>query len=178
MREFTDATGNVWPLAITAGTVKRVQDLLAVDIGQPLAGPTPWITRFDSDIVFKVDVICAVCRPVMAERGVSDEDFAAGLGGEALYAASMAFWEELTDFFRSLRRSEIVAAMSRQREIIERAMELTTAKISGTEMTELIAQEMAKTEREIDDDLAARGEPAANSPPSPAAPPSPAPSES
>ena len=138
MKEFTDADGGKWELRITAGTIKRVFDLMdGLDIGQPTVGNPPFLTRFDTDIMFKVDVLCAVLRPECEKRDVSDEAFAALLGGEVLYAASVAFWEELADFFQSLQRADVVEEIRLQAEIVRRGVRMAAEKLAAVPRNEV-----------------------------------------
>ena len=88
MPQFRDAKGDVWNVVINGGTIKRALDLLKVDIGDPLAGNPPTLTRFDTDIAFKVDLLFVACLPEADSRGVADVEFAERLEGDALYAAS------------------------------------------------------------------------------------------
>jgi len=121
MREFTDAKGDHWTVDVTAGTLRRVQQLLKdqygnVDLGEPLEGKPPLLTRFDVEIAFKVDLLYAVLKPQLDERGVSDLEFAERLSGDALFHASEAFMEAWADFFRSLRRPYLTAAIEKERQ--------------------------------------------------------------
>ena len=55
MHEFTDAKGDHWTVDVTAGTLRRVQQLLKdqygnVDLGEPLEGKPPLLTRFDMEL--------------------------------------------------------------------------------------------------------------------------------
>ncbi len=179
MRKFSDAAGAKWELRITGGTIKRVSELMdGLDLGQPLVGDPPFLTRFDTEMIFKVDVLCAVLRPECKERDISDEAFAALLEGKVLYDASVAFWEELADFFQSLQRTEVVKAICRQMEIVKRGVEMLTDKLEGPAMDRAIEQKLTEVSERIDQELAEPGGSAASTPLSPDAIPSPEPSAS
>ena len=142
MVQFRDAKGDVWNVVVNGGTVKRALDLLKVDIGDPLAGKLPTLTRFDTDIAFKVDLLFVVCLPEADGRGVSDVEFAERLEGDALYAASEAFLEALADFFQKLRRTHVVRAIERQREIVVRGVEMADRTIASNEFGQRIDSEL------------------------------------
>jgi hypothetical protein len=121
MHQFTDSKNETWEIRITAGTVKRCADLLRVDIGDPTRGDPPLMTRIDTDICFMVDLLYVVCKPEADARNISDIQFAERLEGEALFAAHEAFFEDLADFFRSLRKGNFAEALARQRQLAQQS---------------------------------------------------------
>ncbi len=143
MPQFRDAKGDVWNVVVNGGTIKRALDLLKVDIGDPLAGNPPTLTRFDMDIAFKVDLLFVVCLPEADSRGIADVEFAERLEGDALYAASEAFLEGLADFFQKLRRTHVVRAIERQRQIVVRGVEMADRTIASNEFEQRIESELA-----------------------------------
>ena len=64
----------------------------------------PLVTRLQLDVVLLVDVIFALVKPEADQKGVTDEEFASALGGDAAYQAFEAFMAEWRDFFQRLRR--------------------------------------------------------------------------
>ena len=143
MKQFTDSKGDTWTVAVNGGTVKRAMDLLKVDLGDPLAGNPPLLTRFDMDIAFKVDLLYVVCKPEAEKRGVKDVEFAERLEGDVLYAASEAFLEDLADFFQKLRRTHVVRAIGKQREVVTRAVQMAEATLASDEFDAKIDAELA-----------------------------------
>lgn len=162
MNQFKDSKGDTWSVTVNGGTIKRARDLLKIDLGAPLEGDPPFLTRFDIDIALKVDVLFVVCLPEAKERQVSDVEFAGRLEGDALYEASKAFWETLADFFRKLHQPHVVRAIEKQAEVIKRAIKLADDALSGEEF-----------QKRIDAELAELGEFFASSLQSPASTPSP-----
>jgi hypothetical protein len=116
MHSFQDTAGRTWEIAVTIGAVKRVQDLLRIDLLNPLAakilrnkaGKTkrtePLASRLQRNPVLLIDTIFALVKPQADRLGVTDVEFGESLGGDAAYAAYEAFMAEWRDFFRSLRR--------------------------------------------------------------------------
>ena len=143
MKQFTDSKGDTWNVEINGGTIKRVSDLLGVDLGQPLAGDPPLITQFDTDIVFKVNLLCAVCHTQIVGRNIGEIEFAERLSGEVLQAASDALWRELADFFQSLGREEVVGVMRKQRQIVSDAIKHATEVIESGALEEAVNRELA-----------------------------------
>lgn len=167
MKQFKDAQGDTWTIAINGGTIKRALDLLKVDLGDPLSNDPastapPVLTRFDTEIAFKVDLIYVACLPEAQERGLTDDQFAERLEGDALYEASEGFLEALADFFQSLHRTHVVRAIDKQRAVVRRAIELADEALQSPEL-----------DQQIETELAALGGSSASWPRSPDASPSP-----
>lgn len=142
MHEFKDKTGRAWPVAVNGYTIKRVLDLLKVDLGDLSAGDPPLLTRIDTDIAFLVDLIYVVCKPEADDREVSDVAFAAVLEGDVLYDAHEALMEELALFFRSLRRPHVVRLIEKQREIVGCAVKLAEETVTSNEFNAAIDRRM------------------------------------
>jgi len=70
-------------------------------------------------VILLCDVIFVLVKPQADAAGVSDEQFAAALGGDAILAAQTAFYEELVDFFRKLGRTDLAKAVDAQRRMID-----------------------------------------------------------
>lgn len=167
MPQFKDAKGDTWTVVVNGGTIKRAVDLLGVDLGDPLSGKPPLLTRFDTDIAFKVDLLYVACLPEAEKRGVADLEFAERLEGDALYAASEGFLEALSDFFRKLRRTHVVTAIRKERELVARSVEAIEQAIASPEF-----------DRRMEEEFTELGESCASLLQSPAATPSPEPSGS
>ena len=114
-----------------------------MDLGDPLAGDPPLLTRFDTDIVFKVDLLYVACMPELNARGLTDDDFAERLEGDALYAASEAFLEELAAFFQKLRRTHVVRAIEKQRQVVAKAVQMAEQTIASEQFDAKIEAELA-----------------------------------
>jgi len=137
VKTFNDSAGRTWQLAITVDAVRRVRDLVGVNLARLIepreaGGSLPLMTDLEDDLLLLVDVIYALVKPQADAAGVSDEDFGRALGGEAIAAAHEAFWRELADFFRSLRRRPNAAearAIEKQLAMVEAAMAALEARI-------------------------------------------------
>ena len=104
--------------------------------GKPPSSHTGLLKRF---IFFAYDP----GRKSVVKRGVADLEFAERLEGDALYAASEAFLEALSDFFQKLRRTHVVTAIRREREIVARAVEMTDQAFAGKQFDEHMEKELA-----------------------------------
>jgi hypothetical protein len=130
VRSFTDNAGRTWTIAMNLGAVKRLKGLLGVDLLALADGEPPLLTRLGTDVILLCDVIFALVKPQADQAGVTDEQFGAALGGEAILAAQKAFYEELTDFFLKLGRSDLARALTTQQALIQAAVAETSKRLS------------------------------------------------
>ncbi|GMV98441.1 MAG: hypothetical protein AMXMBFR83_27910 [Phycisphaerae bacterium] len=134
MKTFTDTAGRTWTLALTIDAAKRVKSLLDVNLLELEAGDPPLLTRLGTDVILLCDVIFALLKPQADAAGVSDEQFAAALGGDAVLAAQTAFYEELVDFFRKLGRGDLAKAVNAQRRMIDLAVRRIETKLDRLDL--------------------------------------------
>jgi len=164
MAEFKDAKGDRWQVAVTGGTIKRALDLLKVDLGQPLAGKPPLLSRFDIDIAFKVDLLYVVCMPQADEREISDLQFAERLEGDSLYAASQALLAAWADFFRrGLRQEATARAIEKEQEALRAVFEVASQTLASEEFEGATARELARLKSKLKRSLNRLGRSAASS---------------
>ena len=120
MKMFTDNEGRDWEVKITVATIKRVRDLIGVDIYQAVGAEM--LTELITDPVKLVDILYAVLKPQADERGVSDEQFGESLGGDAVADATQAFLEELVEFFPKPKRALLARVLEKSKELDEKGM--------------------------------------------------------
>lgn len=132
MQTFTDATGRQWSMVITVDTVRRVRSLAAVDLMQVVKGKL--LEDLAGDPVLLVDVLFAICKPQADHQQVRPEDFAQGLVGDAIDAASLALVKAIADFFPSPTRKLLLRlsdASRAQRERMDALMNAQADKIAA-----------------------------------------------
>jgi hypothetical protein len=159
MKTFTDTAGRTWTLALTIDAAKRVKSLLDVNLleldlpaGKAGAGDPPLLTRLGTDVILLCDVIFALVKPQADAAGVSDQEFAAALGGDVVLAAQTAFYEELVDFFRKLGRGDLAKAVDAQRRMIDLAVARIETRLDKLDLEAAVESTL--------------GEPSTSSPPS------------
>jgi hypothetical protein len=118
MKTFKDNAGRTWTLSIDVAALKRVRGVVGVDLLKLMDDDPPLIARLATDIVLLCDVVYALAKPQADALGVTDEEFGAALGGDAISCMHEAFYDELVSFFLSLGRKDIVKAVSAQRRLI------------------------------------------------------------
>ncbi len=140
MRTFTDNAGRTWTIAVTVDAIKRVEGLIAgVNLAKLMVGDPPLLTRLETDIVLLCDVIFALVKPQADQLGVTDEEFGRALGGDAIRLAHDAFWEELIDFFRQLRRTDTARAIKKQISLVEATVAAIEQQVETLDVEQVIA---------------------------------------
>jgi hypothetical protein len=111
VKSFKDREGRAWDLVLNLGSLKRIKaatglDMLDLNVASKQRSDV--FERLSTDPVTLADALCAVCRPQLDTRNISDDAFAEALGGEAIDDALVALVGEWADFFRQ-RRNEVAA---------------------------------------------------------------------
>jgi len=145
MHTFTDNAGREWRLEITIGTVRRVRDLLEVDLLALDQGDPPLLTRLELDLMLLVDVIYACLKPQADEADVTDEQFGEALGGDGVSAAHSAFWAALADFTQSAGQTHMAAAIRKLQALVTRATEEAVRRIDAKDVDQIVQEAMAGT---------------------------------
>ncbi len=119
MPSFKDTNGREWLVTLNVAQVKRVRERLGVNLADLQEGNL--LVRL-ADPVTLVDVLFVLVQPQADENSVTDEQFAASLGGDTLSAASTALLEALCDFFpqptRLMLRKVLAQTQARQADAV------------------------------------------------------------
>jgi hypothetical protein len=111
MTTFTDTQGRKWDVRLDVAAVRRVRDQAGVDLLNLSDEST--LHRLVYDPMGLAAVLWALLEPAAQAAGVTEEQFAAGLGGDALTAATDALLESVVGFFRPAQRRVLQAAISK-----------------------------------------------------------------
>ncbi|HEV57106.1 MAG TPA: hypothetical protein ENN87_06360 [Phycisphaerales bacterium] len=144
MRTFADNAGRTWTITLTIDAAKRVKRLLDVNLLELEAGDPPLLTRLGTDVILLCDVIYVLIKPQADAAGLTDEQFGAALGGEAILAAQTAFYEELVDFFRKLGRTDLARAVDAQRRLIDLAVARIETRIETLDLETAISRTLGE----------------------------------
>jgi len=142
MKTFTDNAGRTWTVAINVDAIKRVRDLLKVDLLEVLDGKL--IEKLYRDPVLLCDVIYAVCKPEADARNVTDEDFGRAMAGDAIEHATKALLEELVGFSPSPRdRANLQRILETTWNVMDKARDVIEARLATVNADDLVAQALA-----------------------------------
>ena len=104
MKTFTDNKGRVWEVELNIRQMKRVRDVLGIDLVNVISAnkdgsvSTDTLERVANDPILLVDILWVLCEGQAKPAGVTDEDFGSSLAGESIEEATRAFLDELVDF--------------------------------------------------------------------------------
>jgi len=126
---FKLRSGEQFVIEISMATVKRVRQLLGVNV-LDILGTSDELGGYITDDVKTVDVLCAICRPQLERRGMSDEDFGRGFDQEALVNATNTLMDEVADFFQEPRKGLVKQAIAKARAI---AAEMERRQVAAAE---------------------------------------------
>ena len=129
MKPFTDASGRTWELTVVVSAVKRVRDLLGVDLMDVASGDL--LERLADDPVLLVDVLYVLCKPQADAKSITDEDFGRAMVGGVLDEAASALMKELLDFFPSAQRARALGKMARKLEAQQAAVAEAAAALAA-----------------------------------------------
>ena len=155
MHEFTDSKGRTWKIELSIGAAKAVKKSLEIDMMEPKA----FLTQVN-DPMLMCDLLYLVCKEQVDERGMSDEQFGRGLGGDALWNAQNRFLEAYIDFFPNPEARENLRSL------------IAKMKTATMRLQKSIAGRMEKIDRKIEQEIdqaiaeleTTLGEPSTNSP--------------
>lgn len=159
---WRDNGGQTWSLTITVNTIKRVKQLVGVNLLEVFDGKL--LGQLAEDPVLLVNTLYAVCQPQAEQREVSEEAFGESLVGDAIEQAAEALVQGLIDFFPQARRAVLARLWRATTEAQSQAVQLASDKLKSPLLNQALSGAMRKASDEIDLALAKFGEPSTNSP--------------
>ena len=160
MKTFADNAGRTWTVTVNVDAVRRVRNLLNVDLLEVVEGKL--LERLVGDPVLLCDLLYALCKPEADARGVTAEDFGRAMAGDAIDGATQALLEELVDFFPSSRRRLLAKALGKLKALEAMAVEVVEKRLDSPELEDRMRAA-----------LAASGDSSTSAPASSGAPPGP-----
>jgi hypothetical protein len=133
MHSFNDTAGRQWRIIVNVRSIRRVRDMAGIDLMQSAGGDL--LGRIASDPVLLVDILWALCEPQATAAGITADDFAEAMLGDAIAEATTAFLGDLVGFFPSQTRSLLQRVLDAAATQQVKAQHLADAKI-----TELLAR--------------------------------------
>jgi hypothetical protein len=124
MRVFKDTKGRQWTVAVNCATVRRVRDLLKIDM-LSLGDLDVELLKTLQDPVNLCNVLFVLCKEEADKAGISDLEFGKSMGGDSLLKGYEALMEELVDFFPEARKRRILRTLlSAENQSSERTLKI------------------------------------------------------
>ncbi len=150
---WTDREGRRWSVTITVGTLKRVKELVEVNLLDVFDGVL--LNRLADDPVLLANTLYAVCKPQADERGIDDLAFGELLVGDTIEAAAQALVLGLSLFFPQQRRAALTSLWAKMNRARSAMLDMATAKLDSPQLEQAIQAEIERTAAEMDRRLAA-----------------------
>jgi hypothetical protein len=154
---FDSATPQrTWNVSLNIATIKRVKGsslgLDLIEINQPVPGPEgkiekdapPLILQLATDPCLLCDVLYVLCKPDADKLQITDEQFGQSMGGNALRDGQKALFEELTDFFQQLGRTEKANVVSQAERIVSATMGAANKRMMSVDVEALTDRVVGK----------------------------------
>lgn len=145
---WIDHTGRKWSVAITVSTIKRVRQLIDVNLLEIADGQL--LDKLASDAEFLADTLYAVCKPQADERGVSDVQFGELLAGDTITEATNALVRGITDFFPQQRRVVFERLWAKMNTLREATIGMASSKLESQQMDQAIQAQINLASAEMD----------------------------
>jgi hypothetical protein len=127
-QSFTDSAGRKWDVAVTAADLTACREEAGVALGRL---PLDKLAEELADAEKLVAVLFVLVKDQIAKLGLTPEQFARGLDGDALEAATVAFWRAWADFSPRQTRRLVLGLVDKtledQRAAVDKAMEFLTS---------------------------------------------------
>ena len=142
MRQFTDTKERVWEVELNVRQMKRVRDVLGIDLvnviqaGKDGAVATDTLDRVANDPILLVDILWVLCEGQAKAAGVTDDDFGSSLAGDSISDATSAVLDELVDFFPGARRLFLKKAVDLARKYETENLEVLEKALASPEFEE------------------------------------------
>tara|TARA_B100000809_G_scaffold166695_1_gene164000 strand:- start:500 stop:973 length:474 start_codon:yes stop_codon:yes gene_type:complete len=147
MKQFNDSKGRAWSVEFTVSAVKRIRGLCDFD---PLDGEA--LQGLASNPVLLVDVLFATIQPQAETQNVTDEEFGAAMGGEAIAHATEALIDEIVNFIRQTDPSKgkfITRSMEKYREVNARVAQHAINILDTPAIDDAIERQIQKVETDM-----------------------------
>lgn len=119
MAMFRDDAGREWTIRLDVRLARELRARAKYDIFGKPEGLAAVIDNPES----LVDALWVACESRARELGVTPEEFAAGLAGDTIDAATSALLEAVVDFFPQRRRAVLRAVLRQTEAALDLAME-------------------------------------------------------
>jgi hypothetical protein len=129
MATFRDQLDRSWTLNITVIEVKKIKKEFELDFNEFASGDGRVIQRLATDTVLLVDVLSTLLEDQIKQRGLDERQFAQGMVGVGIEAATDALVEAVVNFSKPQAGRVIRAVYAK--------MQATTSLASARVMTRL-----------------------------------------
>ena len=136
MRQFKDTAGGSWDIDLSIGNVMRVKG--ASEGRFNLISPAKELhDELTTDEGTFWELLWFLVEMQAKERNITAEQFGKAMAADCLHDARRLFFEAWRDFFHQLARADKMAVVEKAAQYMNKAMELTVAKLKSPDMTKV-----------------------------------------
>jgi len=141
MKRFTDARGRDWTVEINVSAIRRVRDLLDIDLTALDEQDGALIKTLHDDPITLVDVLYVICKPQADRDGITDVQFGEGMAGDAIAHATEALIGEIINFTPSQRdRKRLETVYSMITRMVEKGHDIADAQVAEINLEKIEAE--------------------------------------
>ena len=129
MKTFADNAARTWAITVNVAAVKRVRELLQVNLLEIADQKARLLERLVDDPCLLCDILYCLVKPEADAKNITDEDFGRALAGDALGAATDALLSEIADFFPKGRREILQKILGKLTALQDKATSLALVKL-------------------------------------------------
>lgn len=151
MTRFKDKNDKEWRIEITMGTIKTVRELLCIDLMESIKKDGESNLSFELMLnpEMLVDILFVVCMDQADAEKITDIQFAALMGGDAIELATEALLGEIVNFSPKLLRKPMMAAMAKSMEIMEAGAKHVTDRMASVNVQKILDKNKASLDKHI-----------------------------
>ena len=153
-RKYTDKNSREWTIDVHVFSAKRVKDGLgdkADLVDAQRFGDLFKACSTDPELL--VNIIWFLVEPAAEKAGVSPEQFAMGLQGDALDDAADALMEATIDFFPGRQQPSLRKALAKIRETEAKAIEILEDHLDSEAVDEMVAKTLGNLSMNLQQSL-------------------------
>jgi hypothetical protein len=142
MKQFADNAAHTWAITVNVAAVKRVRELLQVNLLEIADQKGKLLERLVDDPCLLCDILFCLVKPEADAKQITDEQFGQALAGDALGAATDALLSEIADFFPKGRREIMQRVLAKLTALQEKATSLALVKLDDPELDRQLEKEL------------------------------------
>lgn len=132
-----DTAGRVWDFAVTYQTRRRLLSETGLDILR-IIEDEKILATLSTDLDALFTCLLVVTEGQRAERGVSEDEFAAALDADTAEAMGREFMAAVVDFFPQARRAPMRSLLSKAAEAVDVAYQRANDQIQAVDVASIV----------------------------------------
>ena len=146
MKIFKDTEGRDWTVSVNVAAIKRVRDLLEINLYAIADDGFALFGRLIGDPILLADVLYCLVKDQADKRGLSDEDFGRSLAGGVIADAQSALIDEIIDFFPDPRvRGALAKAKAMNSRVSQKLAERAELELEALDIDSMVDRLIASS---------------------------------